>query len=830
MTTKDDPSPPASLPPGETERALRQERGLYRDLVDTLPHGIYRLRVSRATLSDPGPFSLERPGAYSFDFASSRFVELLDLGGADLSANPNAVLGLVVAEDRPAFLAANSEAFERRSAFRWEGRMAIRGEVRWIRLESVPRDLEEGDVVWTGTVEDVTERRLAEAELRRHREHLEELVKERTGELERKQQLLDETARLAKVGGWEYDVRTDSLSWTNVVYEIHEVEPGFRPDLATGIGFYTPEAQPLVRRAVEAVLERGEPFDFETRLITAKGRTIWVRAIGSACLEDGVVVRIGGVFQDIDARKRVEEDLARHRARLEELVAERTSELETSRRSLLEAQAIAHLGSWEWDPARDELRGSAEFYELFGAPPESLRTQVQALALVHPDDRTGLREALDRALGPGADGRFEATFRIPRPSGRPSHLHARGVVSREEDGRVTGVLGTCHDVTELREAEEALRESQYQLARIVAEAPFPIGLYAEDGEILLVNRAWCRISGFAPEELRTVRQWVEKAFGADRENARPEIPSPFSPDPSIREGESAVRTKSGEKRFWDFSSAPVGLLRDGRRLVTTMAMDVTERRRAEEDLKAYREHLEEIVLARTAALEAANRELESFSYSVSHDLRAPLRALDGFSALLAQEYEPLLDEKGHDYIARIRAAARQMAKLVDGLLSLSRLSRQGLAVSPIDVSALARKVADGLLALEPEREVRVEVQDGLSAEADPELLRIALDNLVGNALKFTSKKPSARIEVGRTRRDGVTAFYVKDDGDGFDAAYASKLFVPFQRLHRPTEFPGTGIGLATVYRIIDRHGGRVWADSVPGAGATFYFTLGGGEA
>jgi PAS/PAC sensor signal transduction histidine kinase (EC 2.7.13.3) len=264
--------------------------------------------------------------------------------------------------------------------------------------------------------------------------------------------------------------------------------------------------------------------------------------------------------------------------------------------------------------------------------------------------------------------------------------------------------------------------------------------------------------------------------------------------------------------------------------VTTMAMDVTERRHAEEEVWAYREHLEELVRERTAELEAANREMESFSYSVSHDLRAPLRALDGFSAILAQEYPDRLDERGRGYLGRIRGAARTMALLVDGLLSLARLNRQELTVAPVDLSALARRVGAERMALEPGRAVRLLVPDGLATEGDPRLLQILLENLIGNALKFTSSRPEATIEMGREERDGESVFFVKDDGVGFDMAYASKLFLPFQRLHQASEFPGTGIGLATVHRIVTRHGGRIWPEATPGAGATFYFTLGPGRA
>ena len=256
-----------------------------------------------------------------------------------------------------------------------------------------------------------------------------------------------------------------------------------------------------------------------------------------------------------------------------------------------------------------------------------------------------------------------------------------------------------------------------------------------------------------------------------------------------------------------------------------MAMDVTERRLAEDELLAYRQHLEELVRARTVELENAVRELESFSYSVSHDLRAPLRAMDGHSAVLLDEHADLLDEEGRHYLDRIRKAAGRMGHLIDGLLGLARISRRELVGTPVDLTALSLSVAADLRALEPDREAKVTVADGMTAEGDPRLLHVVLENLIGNALKFTSTRPTAVVEVGCEERGGETVFFVRDNGVGFDMAYAKKLFIPFQRLHGIDEFPGTGIGLATVQRIVVRHGGRIWAESAPGAGTTFYFTL-----
>jgi signal transduction histidine kinase len=224
-------------------------------------------------------------------------------------------------------------------------------------------------------------------------------------------------------------------------------------------------------------------------------------------------------------------------------------------------------------------------------------------------------------------------------------------------------------------------------------------------------------------------------------------------------------------------------------------------------------------------LQRANGELESFSYSVSHDLRAPLRSIDGFSLALLEEYASALDDKGRSYLTRVRAAAQRMAELIDDLLELSRVSRAELTRDRARISEIARGVADELRRREPERDVTFAIREGLVVDADSRLLRVVLDNLIGNAWKFTSKTVQARIEFDVDLQKGESVYFVRDNGAGFNMTYAAKLFGPFQRLHADTDFPGTGIGLATVRRIVDRHGGRVWAEGALGRGATVSFTI-----
>jgi PAS domain S-box-containing protein len=295
------------------------------------------------------------------------------------------------------------------------------------------------------------------------------------------------------------------------------------------------------------------------------------------------------------------------------------------------------------------------------------------------------------------------------------------------------------------------------------------------------------------------------------------------------------------KAFWNFAVdhnfAGIGrraILLNARRvyheddhapMILLAIEDVTEKKKAQEELRQLNAELEYRVRERTAQLEASHRELEAFCYSVSHDLRAPLRAIDGFSQELLTSYAGRLDDLGRHFLERIRAGSQRMAQLIDDLLQLSRLTRSDLQHEQIDLSGMAQEVADDLRRQAPGRDVTFVIEPGVSAFGDPRMLRHVLENLVSNAWKFTAKRLQATIAFGQAESEDGPAYFVRDDGAGFDMAYAGKLFGAFQRLHSDHDFPGTGIGLAIVQRVIHRHGGRVWGEGAVGQGATFSFTI-----
>ena len=235
--------------------------------------------------------------------------------------------------------------------------------------------------------------------------------------------------------------------------------------------------------------------------------------------------------------------------------------------------------------------------------------------------------------------------------------------------------------------------------------------------------------------------------------------------------------------------------------------------------------MEEELQQRTIELQTMNKELEAFSYSVSHDLRAPLRAVDGFSHILIEDFKDAIPAEANQYLQRISDASANMGQLIDDMLRLSRITRAELHLRPVNLSEMAASIMNELISREPKRKIKITIEADLSIIGDERLLQVALENLLNNACKFTMKKKNAQIKIGKTTRGGKDVFYIKDNGVGFDMAYSNKLFGAFQRLHSAEDFPGTGIGLAIVQRVIHKHGGQIWAESQPNLGTTFYFML-----
>jgi PAS domain S-box-containing protein len=395
-------------------------------------------------------------------------------------------------------------------------------------------------------------------------------------------------------------------------------------------------------------------------------------------------------------------------------------------------------------------------------------------------------------------------------------------VVRDDSGKVTNYVAVFTDLSERMAAEQALRSSEQRYRTMFEEAPEGVWIIGADERTIEVNQHLCDLLGYSREEMlgRTPFDF------ADEENRKIfEVQKNRRETTEKRNYEIALRHQDGRNIPIYFSAS--NLRRENGSLLAVLAFvtDITERKAHEQERQRLHEELEQRVIERTRELQAANQELEAFSYSVSHDLRAPLRAINGFSHALEEEYGRLLDDNGRHYLARVRAGSERMAELIDHLIELARLSRQEMRMVPVDLSALAGEIAAELQAGEPARRVEWVIAAGVQARGDAFLLRVVLMNLLGNAWKYTAKRGGARIEFGVGEDQGRRTYFVRDNGAGFDMAHAGKLFGAFQRLHSPDTYPGNGIGLTTVARIVKRHGGDVWAEGQPESGAIFYFSL-----
>jgi len=399
-----------------------------------------------------------------------------------------------------------------------------------------------------------------------------------------------------------------------------------------------------------------------------------------------------------------------------------------------------------------------------------------------------------------------------------------------------GVLIVSHsrDVTQRRESEqkinelnerltrdnEALRNSEARSRNLLELAPDAIIISNKNDEIVLCNKLAEQLYGYGPGELvgRNVLILNPERY-REGHKGRPVY---FEAVRAMGQDSQFIRTgmrSDGTEFPIEFRISSMDV-RD-EILIFTAVRDITEQRKAAEKLK----ELNDRMARDNDELDALNKELEAFSYAVSHDLRAPLRAIDGFSQALLEDYADRLDGDGRDYLSRVRKAAQRMGELIDDLLKLARITRGDMNTGEVDLSALAEEILNRLRLEDPQRAAGFIIAPGLTVHGDPRFLRIAMENLLNNAWKFTAGKIPARIEFGRTERNGAPAYVVRDNGAGFDMAHADKLFGAFQRLHDAGAFPGTGIGLATVQRIIRKHGGNIWAEAAPDQGAAFYFTL-----
>ncbi|MFB2839063.1 PAS domain S-box protein [Floridanema evergladense] len=922
--------------------------------------------------------------------------------------------------------------------------------IRWIASRGQSFTDAAGNVVrMLGNIQDITEKQAV----------LHECLQAELA-LQTSEEQLRLTLEFAQIGSWDWQIQDNRITWNSNHFHLFGLDPETTDvDYQTWRDRVHPEDIERVETDINQAIESHRDYHSEYRVIYPDGSVHWVFAKGRAIYDrSGQPLRMLGVVFDITDRKQAE--LA----------------LQASKEQLRLTLEFAQIGSWAWDMVENRLHWNNKLFQLLGLDPNTAEANYHIWRdRIYPDDLERVEAAINRAVEREID--YDAEHRVIHPDGTVLWIIARGRAIYDRSGRPLRMLGVAIDITDRKQIEISLQQSQEHFQRAIVDSPLPIILHAEDGAVLQINHAWTEISGYSPEEIPTIADWTEKAYGSRKELVQEDIKRLHHLDRRVYDGEFTICTGSGETRIWDFYSAPLGKLPDGRNLVISTAIDITDRKRAEADLQQYKdifqfsEHglavgkgtlieivnpafarmhgysveemigksilslfpqefwgdtiafmqelnevghithesyhlrkdgtifpvflditmvkdrqnnplyrivtlldisdrkkaqaalqkseerlrlalqaanqgmwdlnvqtgeaivsaeyarmlgyeseeiqetnakwrerlhpeeresvyqvyadyiagkcndyrvecrqltktgewkwvlssgkivewdrfgqplrmlgthtdisdrkqaelaviqlnqtLEQRVKERTAELTAANKELEAFSYSVSHDLRAPLRGIDGFSKVLLERYGDRLDEKGKHYLERIRAGSQRMGELIENLLMLSRVTRAEMKRIPVNLSEIVKGIIKELSESQPEHSVQWNIAPEITALGDTALLRIMLENLLSNAWKFTANCPQPQIEFGYTiLSENRQAYFIKDNGVGFDMTYVNKLFIAFQRLHSNNDFPGTGVGLAIVQRIIHRHGGQVWAEGIINGGATFYFTLG----
>jgi PAS domain S-box-containing protein len=513
-------------------------------------------------------------------------------------------------------------------------------------------------------------------------------------------------------------------------------------------------------------------------------------------------------LSDITERKQAQQMLDRERALLRTLVDHLPDDvviLDTAGRfTMVNPAWLAQHGF-----ATDEGVVGCTAIDLFDA---SLAAQVDA--------------ENNRIIETGI-GLYNQSRVVPKADGGTRWVLISKIPMRDRDGKIVGVISIIRDVTELKNALDTLQQERNLLRAIIDSAPDAIYVKDREGRYVIMNKAGLRFRGVEDHDDivgKTAHDYfpADVVLGIDKEDS--DIMN--SGQPLIDSQRRSVEPRGGN-RWISTSKFPLTYGAGAVVGLVTINRDITELRNIIEEVRSLNVQLEGRVRMRTLELQETNKELEAFSYSVSHDLRAPLRSISGFGGYLLKDNYEQLDAEGKSRLQRILAASERMGELIDDLLMLARISRQAMSLRKVNLHALAHEAIAALREASPQRPVDVSIAPDLKIEADAGLMRVVVDNLLGNAWKFTGKRPDARIEVGFANIDGAGAYFVRDNGAGFDMGYAGKLFAPFQRMHTQQQFEGTGIGLATVKRIVERHQGRIWIESAVNRGTTVYFTVGG---
>ncbi len=699
------------------------------------------------------------------------------------------------------------------------------GKETWVSTTKVPLRNQAGKIIGTfGISRDITDRKRADETLRKARDELEVKVAERTAELseankqlqlelnERKrveealrenEKQLKESQHIAGLGNYFIDLTTGKWKGSEIFDDLLGIDETFERTMETWPLLIHPnDRQRTIDYFTNEVIGKHIRFDREYRIIRQNDQAErWVHTLGKLEVNaQNQPVKMVGTVQDITESKQRKAQIEYQAYLLKQI-----------NNAIIATDEQYHITAW--NHGAEILYGWSEA-EALG------RNSVDLI----PSDMT--KEEQDEILQQLHErGEYHIELVQYRKDGQPVYVDANTVTIYDESGQVTGLLTVNHDITGRKQAEEEIRKLNFELEARIQErtaelrdlynnAPFGYHSLNADGVFVRINDTELNWMGYKREELIGKINLASLLSPASVEIFKRVFPI-FKEKGWINDLELEIVRKDGSIMPALLSGIVIKDQSGGYLESRTTLIDYTDRK-----------HIEEEMLKSQLQLEAANKELEAFSYSVSHDLRSPLRGIDGWSLALLEDYGNILDEQGKSHLQRVRAETQRMGTLIDDILHLSRITRAEMNKEKVDLSAIAEIVAARLQETKPEdRQVEFGIQKGLTAIGDPHLLDVVLTNLLDNAFKFTSKKQEAHIEFGQTIMESTLVFFVRDNGAGFDMTYANNLFGVFQRMHRVSEFPGTGVGLATVQRIIHRHGGSIWAASEVEKGTTFYFTL-----
>ena len=756
------------------QRSLQESERRYRTLAESLPHLVWTCRAD-------GPC----------DYLSPRWVDYTGIPEADQLGYR--WLEQLHPDDRERVIAEWGEVAPRGGVFDIEFRIRrADGAYRWFRARAIPfRDADGRVVKWFGSNSDIDDyKRVHEA-------------------LRESEDLLSFSLSTARTGAWELDLVDHSAHRSlqhDQIFGYQELLPEWTYEMF--IEHVVPEDREAVDGKFRQAIATGGDWSFECRILRRDGVIRWIWAAGRHRTdESGRPRRMAGIVQDITERKQAEqavrESEARYRATLYSIGD-----------AVIATDAESRVIGM--NPVAERLTGWLEA-EAEGKP------LSEVFRIVNEETRAVVESPVTRVLREGqVVGLANHTLLVAK-DGRERPIADSGAPIRDQKGETTGVVLVFRDQTEERRAGNALRRSEAILRAVIEGTTNVVCVKDQQGRIIIANSAMTRFIGKPESEIigKSDLELVADAQQAAKilENDRHIMASGDS--------QTVEETGDGVAGRWDylFTKSPYHDL-DGHVIgVIGIGTDITERKRAEAEVRRLNTELEQRVRDRTAQLEESNRELEAFSYSVSHDLRAPLRAIDGFTRILADDYASHLNTEGKRICSVVRENTKSMGQLIDDLLAFSRLGRAEMSLSPIEMGTMANSIFHELTT--PESRARIDFQVGAlpPALADPTLMRQVWMNLLANAIKFSSKRERAVIKVSAQQNQGESVYVVQDNGAGFEMQYVGKLFGVFQRLHSSKEFEGTGVGLALVQRVIRRHGGRVWAEGEIDKGATFYFAL-----